>query len=220
MTASRILLIRHGRTAWNDARRIQGHRDIPLSPEGRTEVRGLRLPPRFKGFIWYTSPLIRAAETAALLGANHATHDVRLMEMNWGGWEGRTREEIARQLGDEMAVMEAHGRDFRPADGESPRELQARITSWLSDVGNDRRHAIAITHKGVIRACLGLACGWNLTGKAPLRLRWNRAHLFRFDPAGADLAVEQANISLAAPVAPVKRKIRPQAGSYGPGTAL
>ena len=38
-----------------------------------------------------------------------------------------------------------------------------------------------MTHKGVIKATLGLACGWDLTGKSPVRLDWSCVHHFRFD---------------------------------------
>ncbi len=55
---------------------------------------------------------------------------------------------------------------------------------------------VAVTHKGVIKAALGLACDWGLTGKAPVRLDWSCAHRFRFDPRTGELVLEEPNIRL------------------------
>jgi len=68
-----------------------------------------------------------------------------------------------------MAANEARGLDFRPDGGESPRKVRARLESLLADLaaGPD---AILVTHKGVIRAAVSLATGWDMTAKPPLRL--------------------------------------------------
>ena len=55
---------------------------------------------------------------------------------------------------------------------------------------------VAITHKGVIKATLGLACGWNLTGKSPVRLDWSCVHRFRFDPESGEFVLVEANLRL------------------------
>ena len=64
-----LLLIRHGRTAWNAAGRMQGRADIGLSTAGRAEVARWRLPPGWDGARWLVSPVRRAREAAAPLGA-------------------------------------------------------------------------------------------------------------------------------------------------------
>ena len=92
---TRVALIRHGPTAWNEARRIQGHQDQPLSDAGRDEVARWRVPPEIAAFDWVSSPLIRAVETARLLGAPAPlATDPRLVEMDWGEWEGHTLAEL------------------------------------------------------------------------------------------------------------------------------
>ena len=55
---------------------------------------------------------------------------------------------------------------------------------------------VAVTHKGVIKATLGLACDWDLTGKAPVRLDWACAHRFRFDPRTGEFMLEEPNLRL------------------------
>ena len=56
----RLALLRHGPTEWNALGRIQGHTDIPLSPDGIVKMRGLLVPEDFVGTRAYASPLLRA----------------------------------------------------------------------------------------------------------------------------------------------------------------
>ena len=161
-----IVLIRHGRTVWNQQGRMQGRSDIPLSAAGRDEVRGWQLPAAWARAKWRSSPLRRATETAALLTTQPVTIEPRLIEMNWGAWEGRTLAEL-RAEAPAMAANEARGLDFRPEGGESPREVRARFASLVADLSGD---VVCVTHKGVIRAALSLATGWDMTTRPPLRL--------------------------------------------------
>ena len=190
----RVLMVRHGRTDWNDRGRIQGHIDIPLNEAGRTRLRESSMPAAYGGLAWHSSPLRRALDSAHLLGALDPEADARLMEMHWGEWEGETRVELRERLGERMQRMEERGIDFRPPGGESPRELTRRLDDWLNDVSTGGRSAIAVTHKGIIRAALALATGWDFRGSAPRRLDWERAHLFVV--RGGRLRIEEMNIAL------------------------
>jgi probable phosphoglycerate mutase len=143
-----------------------------------------------------TSPLLRARETAALLGLEDATPEPRLAEMDWGRWEGRTLAELRALPG--MAAREAAGLDFRPDGGESPREVQARALDFLRDCAAAGAPTLAVTHKGVIRAVLALATGWTMQGEAPVRLRWDRLHVFALGADGTP-RVERLNVELAGP---------------------
>ena len=191
-----VAMVRHAMTAWNEAGRIQGQTDIPLSERGRRALTGRRLPVRFATYRVHSSPLARAVETAALLGLATPVLDRRLMEMNWGEWEGQTRASTSAVDAGGVARNEARGPDFRPPGGESPRELQARIVDWARSVAGRRSEVVAITHKGVIKATLGLARGWNLTGKSPVRLDWSCVHRFRFDPQTGEFVLVEANLRL------------------------
>ena len=190
----RLLLLRHGPTDWNAARRLQGRSDIPLSPAGREAVRRRAVPPRFRGFRWLTSPLRRARETATLLGVA-AEPEPALTEMDFGRWEGRTLAAVRADDPDGTAANEAAGLDFRPPGGESPREVRARLGILGRRLLADGRDTAAVSHKVVIRAALALATGWDMTGKPPVRLDWGAAHLFLLDGSG-HWALERANIPL------------------------
>ncbi|MFQ5957917.1 MAG: histidine phosphatase family protein [Alphaproteobacteria bacterium] len=194
---TRLALIRHAATAWSEGGRIQGRADLPLSPRGREAAARRRPPPELAGADWVSSPLARAYETARLMGAASIAREPRLIEMDWGRWEGRRLADLRAELGAAMAANEARGLDFRPDGGESPRDVQERIAPWLAAVAGRGRPVAAVTHKGVIRAVLALASGWDMTGKPPARLAWDCAHLFTLARDGAP-AVERLNRRLAA----------------------
>ena len=176
---TRVALIRHGPTAWNEARRIQGRQDQPLSAAGRDEVARWRVPPEIAAFDWVASPLVRAVETARLLGAPAAlATDPRLVEMDWGAWEGHTLADLRQRFGAAAQVNEARGLDFRPEGGESPREVQARVGDWLADIAAGGRATLAIVHKGIIRATYTRATGWDMMAKPRDKMAWAAVHLF------------------------------------------
>jgi probable phosphoglycerate mutase len=198
-----IVLIRHGPTDWNAAGRIQGHTDVPLSAAGRRAVRTWRLPGAITDAVgdwdWLTSPLSRARQTAEILLPPAARAVLRqepaLMEMHWGDWEGHTLAEVRRAGGGDTAEAEARGLDFHPPGGESPRQVQARLAPLLTALAARRRGVVAVTHKGVIRAILARATGWDMTGRAPAKLNDACAHRFALDAGGAP-RIDRLNMPL------------------------
>ena len=191
-----LALLRHGPTRWSREHRLQGRADLELDEAGRAAVGLWRLPAEFAARRWLVSPLVRARETAALLGLR-ADIEPRLIEMDWGAWEGQRPEELrASEPG--FAIEEARGLDLTPPGGESPRVVQARLLPLLAELAADPAPVGALTHKGVIRAVLALATGWEMRGKAPARLTWNALHLFELDRSGRP-RIERLNLSLVAP---------------------
>lgn len=188
-------VIRHAPTEWNAIGRVQGRTDIPLSEEGRAAASGWVAPEALAGFDWVASPLKRTMETAAILSGAEVRTDRRLIEMDWAEWEGATLTALREELGDLMAAWEARGLDFRAPAGESPRDVQMRLTALLTEIAQQGRPTVAVTHKGVIRALYALATGWDMTGKPPEKLRESCVHIFMLAPSGAP-SVERLNISL------------------------
>ncbi len=196
-----VLLIRHGRTSWNECDRIQGHRDITLSDAGRAALSARRIPPEYANWRCYASPLARAVETARLLGARDVQTDARLVELHWGAWQGLTRDALRTHHGRAYAENEARGLDFRPPGGESSGELRLRLRAWLSDIAAGGQAVVAVTHKGVIQMALSMATGWDLVSRAPVRLDWRCAQLFSVTGTSARLQVVRLNVALAMRVA-------------------
>ena len=186
-----LLFIRHGLTEWNEAGRIQGRRDIPLAPHALSALSGQRLPERFgERCRWVSSPLRRARETACALGAEEVEIEPRLAEMDWGDWEGRSLPALRKELGEAMRKNEARGLDFETPAGDSPRRVQARLRPWLGEVAAAGRPVAAVSHKGVGRALLALAIGWDMKDRAPVRLRWEHVHRFEVSWSGEPRLVE------------------------------
>ena len=190
-------MMRHGPTAWTAERRLQGRTETALSAEGRAAVSSWRLPRQIANFAWVTSPLARVRETAALLGHADAPVDERLAEMSFGDWEGRRLSDLRAEFGTAMAALEGRGLDFRAPGGESPRDVQQRLESFLLEVGRGDRDLIVVTHKSVIRSLYALATGWPMLGRSPDRLAEFALHLFAVDTEGKP-SVHRLNLPLEA----------------------
>lgn len=171
----RLLLVRHGETDWNAAGRIQGCTDTPLNARGRAQALALagRLcgerPQRL-----YTSPLRRARETAAIVGAELTLEPETveaLREISFGVWEGCSWEEIQRRWPREFAWCEGDRLRRSPPGGESYGQLMERALPAVEAI---RRApggtAVAICHSAVIRAVLCALEGMSI-GEGYRRLR-------------------------------------------------
>lgn len=131
MTAGRLLLWRHGRTAHNASARLQGQVDIPLDDVGRWQARtaAARLLARHEPTRVVTSDLSRAHATAEFLARGAGLElavDARLRERGFGIWEGLTGDEIVARWPQEFAVWRSGG---EPAGvgAESRAEVAERV---------------------------------------------------------------------------------------------
>lgn len=163
-TVDRVLVWRHGRTGWNASGRFQGQLDPPLDATGRdqaqraAEALAAELP---AGALVVTSDLVRARDTAQTLADALGTPlrvEPRLREHGLGSWEGRTREDVARDLPEQYADWTA-GRPVRGRGGEDPADVARRALAALADLPQ-APVAVLVTHGGtggrLIEALLGL----------------------------------------------------------------
>ena len=181
----KLALLRHGPTGWNAQGRIQGRTDIPLSDEGLAMMRGLMLPAPFDQARAFVSPSRRARQTAEALGLRDATWDPRLMEQNWGTWEGLSRADILARDGEDAFGRAGQALAFRPPGGESTAELHDRIGSFLRDRAREEDDAVAVAHLGVLRAAYTLATGWDMATPMPPDLDVSKILILRLAPDGA-----------------------------------
>ncbi len=192
-----IALIRHGPTDWNAQHRLQGRADRPLSDEGRAAVAGWALPEAYRDFDWVASPLLRARETASILGLGVSRIEPAVIEMDWGDWEGRTHPELHEIYGEEVERRAALGLDLRPHNGESPRDVRERVAAWAQGIAETGRPTGAVCHQGIIRAALSLATGWSMVGTPPANMDWSSLHVFNAWESGR-FEISELNISLLA----------------------
>jgi broad specificity phosphatase PhoE len=91
---------------------------------------------------------------------------------------------LRKRLGDKMRANESQGLDFRPPGGESPREVQARLQTWLTEIAASGQDSAAVAHKGVIRCIYALAHNWDMRGEAPVEFSWDALHQFEIAENG------------------------------------
>lgn len=174
----RLALLRHGHTAWNRAGCVQGRSDIPLDPEAVEGLSALCLPPPWDHADLWSSPLERAAHTAALVADRAPRTDPALMEMNWGDWEGRIAKELRADPTCDHRDIEDWGWNYTPPNGESPAALRARLVPWAKSLKAD---AVAVCHIGVMRVLMAHASGWDFDGPAPFAVKRNRLFVIEID---------------------------------------
>lgn len=174
--ATRLLLVRHGETEWNVARRFQGQRDSPLTERGRWQV--MRLADRLRDLplaAVYSSDLERTLATARAVAAAHGL-PVELApafrEASFGDYEGRTYAELVERFGEPVTRWAADPLDLAPPGGETVRELQTRVAGLLRElVARHPGQTVAlIGHGGSVRAAVMEVLGMDLRRFRGLRM--------------------------------------------------
>ncbi|HLL37459.1 MAG TPA: histidine phosphatase family protein [Streptomyces sp.] len=128
-----LLLVRHGETEWSRSGRHTGLTDVPLTERGRQEAR--HLVPLLRSHrigAAFVSPLLRARETARLIGLPDARVDADLREWDYGGYEGVTTADIQRERPGWFLFRDgvAPGPPERP--GETPGQVGERADRMLA----------------------------------------------------------------------------------------
>lgn len=157
----RVVLWRHGRTAWNRESRFQGVTDVPLDDVGRAQaVRAARDLAHLHPVRIVASDLGRAVDTARALSDLvdvPVQIDPGLRETYAGTWQGMTREEIVTADAATYVRWQA-GEDVRPGGGESRSEVGARVADAVERHTADLAPGavvVVVTHGGATRAGLG-----------------------------------------------------------------
>lgn len=155
--ACRLCLVRHGETAWNTERRLQGHIDIPLNDNGLAQAEATARSLSGHAFAaLYSSDLQRARQTAAAITRRHgldAAHDARLRERHYGFFQGLTYDEAERRHPEFYRRFKARDPALAfPECGESLGAFAARVRAALDDIVG--RHVgetvLVVTHGGVL----------------------------------------------------------------------
>ena len=190
----RLLLLRHGETAWNRERRYQGWTDIPLSPEGLIQAEAAARELKEHAFAAvYASPLRRARDTAAAIAAPHRLEvetDPVFKELAFGEWEGLSLDEARAR---DAALYEGWARTphrVSPPGGESLAQARERVLDGLGRLraGHQDETVCLVAHGIPVRILilealgLGLDRIWSLhsspTGISELEFRhdWTALH--------------------------------------------
>jgi probable phosphoglycerate mutase len=181
MPATDLILLRHGETAWNRERRIQGQLDTPLNDEGvrqaqaaarqlagRSERYRLAPEPGRAPPALVCSDLQRCRQTAEPIAAAtglETVFDARLRERAYGVFEGRTYPEVQRDLAGQFERWLARDPDFDVEGGESLRGFQQRVEAVLTELAelHAGRTLVVVTHGGVLDIAHRMARSMPLT---------------------------------------------------------
>jgi probable phosphoglycerate mutase len=162
---ARIILIRHGETAWNVEGRIQGHLEIPLNKRGRAQAEALASHLQDSRFdAVYSSDLLRALQTAQAI-ARLSGHDIRrdkgLREWDLGVLAGLRRSQAEHEQPQAARIRTDHIVDEPIPGGESIRQRYERVTAAVSDIA--ARHpgesVLVVSHGGPLGDCYRRATG-------------------------------------------------------------
>lgn len=161
----RLLLVRHGETAWNAAGRLQGQTDLPLSPLGRQQASALAgVVAAETVHALYTSDLRRAWETAQILAdplGLQVQPEPRWREMAFGHWEGLTFAQVQQRDAAALAAWQADPMRVAPPGGETLTQVTDRVRTALDCLVStcQERTAALVAHGGPLRVLLCLALG-------------------------------------------------------------
>lgn len=203
----RVVLWRHGRTAWNAEGRFQGQLDVDLDEEGRAQAeRAGRLLASLAPTMLVSSDLRRARDTARAL-ARHVDLpvevDAELRETYAGEWQGLTGTEIVARFPAEHARWTAGDAQLRVGGGESRQEVAVRVERAIRRVATclpEGGLAVLTTHGGAARLGIARLIGLPLERWTALGVLSNAAWSLLTQSAAGWVLVEHNAGTLPGPV--------------------
>ncbi len=171
-----LIFLRHGQTAANAQSLLQGRIDLPLDQVGVEQARqcGEYLRATYSDLRIISSPLIRAQQTAAAVSVNVET-DERFIELDYGDWDGVGLADVDQYQWAQWRNDPA----FRPPNGETLLELDARVQPALHELMNDARHRtiVIVSHVSPIKS--GVAWAMGVGPETSWRMQLDRASICR-----------------------------------------
>lgn len=153
-----LYLLRHGETAWNTERRMQGSRNSDLTERGRIQAQAMgrtlqaELAREPGPTIFMRSPLGRARETSEIVGRELGLassvwrEDTRLAELSYGAWEGFSWKEIEVTHPTALADWRADPHGYCPPGGETHDVLRQRSLAVLADIAATNTRTVVVSH--------------------------------------------------------------------------
>ena len=164
---TRIVLVRHGQTAWNREVRFRGQADVELDEFGlqQAQATGRYLVTRWPVVAVYASPLRRATQTAEAIARAHGltAHPLEgLLDINFGEWQGLSPDEVAQRYPALYRAWWEAPHTVHFPGGERLDDVRNRIVAALSDVvARHPEQAVAlVSHTVANRVLLCAVLGW------------------------------------------------------------
>jgi phosphoserine phosphatase len=162
---TRIYLVRHGTTEWNREEIFRGRADCALNETGRAEARAVAA--YFEGVDLdgiYTSPLARAAETAAAIAAGRGIEvgsDPAFIDLDFGEWQGRPLKEVREKYPELYRAWRERPQEVTIPGGENLDSVRARAWEGLLRVAreNPDRTVVIVSHRVITKILICAALG-------------------------------------------------------------
>jgi broad specificity phosphatase PhoE len=164
---TRVILWRHGQTAWNSAGRVQGQTDVELTEVGHAQAAAAA--PKLAALqpdLLIASDLQRAADTAAALASLtglQVRFDQRLRERFFGDWQGLLLTEVAERWPETFARWRAGDRSLDANGIEDVDDLAKRVAAAVDEAVAEVPEGATVvlaTHGGAAKHGAGSLLGW------------------------------------------------------------
>ena len=152
-----IYIVRHGQTEKNKANVLQGRSDVPLNEVGIRQAEDVRDRFRSLGIQFdkvYTSPLIRAVQTAKIIAEGASLMiEGRLIEMDYGPYEGM---DLAQPAPEVMAFFQDFVHKPAPEGMEALFAVVARLATFLEEIREEAvlQNILLSTHAIAMKGAL------------------------------------------------------------------
>ena len=185
----RLVLVRHGETTGQSSVRYYGATDVPLSRVGEAQMRHAAAALAGERFdAVYASRLQRSRRGAALVaGERHVPTAVAAFdEVDFGDWEGWTREEIATRAPQEFGRWQADPERFVYPGGECRQAFRRRVVSGLAEMlaGAPGERVLVVVHRGVIAVALAELLGLGAGDRRSLEIDLGSIHVLNREGGG------------------------------------
>jgi probable phosphoglycerate mutase len=164
---TRLVLLRHGRTAWNLEGRAQGHTDVDLDEVGRTQAAAVApYIARYRPTTLWSSDLTRARRTAEAIAARTGLEirtDARLREFDVGERAGLTVPEFAARYPDAYAAWRGGHVTGHVPGAETIAEVTGRMVPALREIWDTiepGETTVVVSHGAALRVSLAALLGW------------------------------------------------------------
>jgi len=194
---TRIFLVRHGQTQWNLQKRLQGHKNSPLTATGRKQALHVRkVLAGVTLHVAYVSPLPRALETLSIIieGQETEVHEApSLKEIHLGPWEGKTREEIRVSHPQQYNDFWNNPERFTLQGAETFHHLQTRVVRQLETIFSREqgRNILVVSHWIALKVALAHYSSIALAGLPGLADPGNGSFFVLSQTGGGEVILER-----------------------------
>lgn len=191
---AKLVLVRHGKSEWNEKGLWTGWRDIPLAAAGISEAQKTGEQLKDINFdLAYTSALIRAKQTLQeilkIIGQNpQITENQALNERNYGDYTEKNKWQIKEQVGEEEFQKIRRSWDYPPPNGESLKMVYDRVLPYYESEIEPKlkmgKNILIAAHGNSLRALVKHLENIDESTIATLEIGTGEAYVYDIDEGG------------------------------------